>query len=409
MDLEVRSLDFSFPGKKILEDIDLAASRELIGIIGPNGSGKTTLLRNIDGLLKPEKGSVLVDGEDIATCSPKDLAKKIGVVPQESQTRFELTALDVVLMGRYPYLKRFQFEGEEEIEVAKKYMVLTSCWHLADRPITELSGGEVRRVIIARALTQEPMVLLLDEPTSHLDINHQIEIMDLIKELSKGKAIIAALHDLSLAARYCDRLVLLHRGKVVAQGTAEEVLTRDKIGEVFDVDVVVKKGPFTFTLTPMRRGVKNGLKMRVHVISGGGSGGELMTRLVGMGYDVTAGVLNVFDTDYQVAKDLAIEAIGEIPFSKIGDEAHKTNLQMVEKADAVVLTDFPVGQGNTRNVAAAEHALDKGVKTIVVDSTPLEKKDYAGELKGRWERLKEKRAIFVNSLEDAIQKLETAR
>jgi iron complex transport system ATP-binding protein len=407
MDLEVRKIDFSYEGKKILDGIDLFAGRALIGILGPNGSGKTTLLRNVDGLLKPERGTILVDGKEIATFSAKDLAKKIGMVPQDNPTEFEFSALDVVLMGRNPYLKRFQLEGEEEIEIAKKYMKLTNCWYFAHKPITELSGGEVRRVIIARALTQEPRILLLDEPTAHLDLNYQIEIMDLVRRLSRDRVVIAALHDLNLAARYCDRLLLLNKGKVAFQGKVEEVLTRENIKEVFGVDVLVKKGETidSYTFTPIKKEEKK-RNARIHVICGGGSGGGVMVKLFSMGFEVTAGVLNIFDTDYQTAKQLEIEAIGELPFSKIGDEAHEVNLKMVKRASAVILTNFPVGPGNMRNLEAAESGLEHEIPLIVIETTPLEQKDYTGELKDRWHDLKKDGAIFVSSIEEAMEKLE---
>ena len=405
MDLEVRKIDFSYNGKKILDNVDLAGSRELIGIIGPNGSGKTTLLRNIDGLLNPESGSILVDGKDVATYRAKALAKKVGIIPQESQIGFEFAVLDVVLMGRNPHLKRFEFEGKGEIEIAKKYMELTNCWHLAQRPITELSGGEVRRVIIARALAQEPMILLLDEPTSHLDLNHQIEIMDLVRGLSRDKVIIAALHDLNLAARYCDRLVLLNRGKVVTQGSVEEVLTRENIKEVFGVDVMVRReGINSYTLTPVKIGKRRGMK--VHVISGGGSGAEIMVKLVSSGFDVTAGVLNVFDTDYQTAEELGIDVVEEAPFSRISERAYRSNLLMIEKSDVIVLTDFPIGGGNLSNVEAVEYCLEKGIPAIIVDSTPLEERDYVGGLKDRWDGLKNRGALFVASIGGAVEETE---
>ncbi len=408
MDLEVRKINFHYGGKKILDDINFEAGKELIGVIGPNGSGKTTLLRNIDGVLKPDKGSIFIDGEDVTTCSPKNLAKKMGIVPQDSQIKFEFTALDVVLMGRNPYLNRFQLEGETEIEIAKRYMELTHCWHLAERPITELSGGEARKVIIARALTQEPKILLLDEPTSHLDLNHQVEIMDLIKDLSRDKVIIAALHDLNLAARYCDRLILLNNGKVIVQGNTEKILTRKNIKEVFGVDVMIRRETATdsYALTPVKRGEEK--NVWVHVISGGGSGGELMVKLITMGFRVSAGVLNVFDTDYQTAKDLGVEVVGEAPFSEIGENAHEANLKMAEKADVVILADFPVGLGNLKNVDAAEYSASKGILTIVIDLTPVQQKDFTGKLEERWRVLNEKGAIFVQSSQEAIKKVDTS-
>jgi len=220
---------------------------EVLGIVGPNGSGKTTLLRCINMVLKPKAGTVLIDGQDILELDRKEIAKSIGVVPQNSNVRFPFTVLDVVLMGRTPHMERLDRESLKDIEVAKKAMEMTNTEHLADRLIDEVSGGEKQRVIIARALAQEPKILLLDEPTLHLDINHQLELLELIRELSKRNSLVVILvsHDLNLAARYCDRMILLSSGKIHSAGRPSEVLTPENIKEVYQVVVEVSKDPET--------------------------------------------------------------------------------------------------------------------------------------------------------------------
>lgn len=207
--LDVKDIDVFYGDRKVLERICLSAESGLKGIIGPNGSGKTTLLKSISRVLKPKSGIILLNGKDVYELKAKDIAKDMTVVSQDTSTKFDFTVRDVVLMGRAPHLGRFEMEKREDMEIAEKAMKLTKTWHLADRTITEISGGEKQRVIIAKALAQEPKVLLLDEPTSHLDINYQIEILDLIKALSKELVVIAVFHDLNLAARYCDELILL--------------------------------------------------------------------------------------------------------------------------------------------------------------------------------------------------------
>ena len=234
--------------KKILEGVSLRIEcGKLVGLLGPNGSGKTTLLRIISKALKPNGGVVFLDGKRVSEFSVRELARELAVVPQETPANFEFTALEVVLMGRNPHLRRFEFEKEEDLKIAEGCMQLTDCWHLADRPITTLSGGERQRVFIARALAQQPKYLLLDEPTANLDLRYQLEIMEIIKRLAVEKklVVIMASHELNLVAGYCDELVLLNDGKIIAAGAAKEVLTRGNIKRAFSVDVIVETHPLT--------------------------------------------------------------------------------------------------------------------------------------------------------------------
>lgn len=240
--LKIKNISFSYESVKALENVDFEAKDgEVLGIIGPNGSGKTTLLRCINRVLKPKVGAVLIDEKDISRLERREIARKIGVVPQHS-TIFPFTVFDVVLMGRFPYMKKFGGENPNDFEVVKNALKLTGVLHLAERLIDELSGGEMQRVMIARALAQEPDVLLLDEPTLHLDINYQLEVLELVRKITEEKKLITLLvsHDLNLAARYCDKLLLLNSGKIHSIGSVSEVLTPEKIKEVYHVDVEVK-------------------------------------------------------------------------------------------------------------------------------------------------------------------------
>ncbi len=218
---------------------------EIVGILGPNGSGKTTLLKCINHALRPRTGTVLVEGKSISDMSRREIATEMGVVPQNSGVNFPFTALEIVLMGRGPSLRRFQTEGEKDLEIARKAMEATDVIDFADRSMTELSGGEKQRVIIARALAQQPKILLLDEPTLHLDVNHQIEILELVKGLVKSQMLTAVIvsHDLNLAARYCDKLILLEKGKVIAAGSVQQVLTSENMAQVFRINAVVDYDP----------------------------------------------------------------------------------------------------------------------------------------------------------------------
>ncbi|HOP08593.1 MAG TPA: heme ABC transporter ATP-binding protein [Candidatus Methanofastidiosa archaeon] len=242
MDLNVESLYFGYFKKNILKDVSFTAkSGEVMGIVGPNGSGKTTLLKCIRKALTPRQGSIMLDGEDIMEWDRTKIAKYFGVVPQNTNITFPFTVLEIVMMGRIPHLKRMQGEGEDDVYVAKKAMSLTAIEHLYYRYVNNLSGGEVQRVIIARALAQEPKILLLDEPTSNLDINHQFETMKLIRKLAKDEDMIVVIisHDLNLSMRYCDNLILLHDGEVFSSGRPVDVLTKENIRKVYGVEAQI--------------------------------------------------------------------------------------------------------------------------------------------------------------------------
>jgi iron complex transport system ATP-binding protein len=411
--LTIDSINCGYGSIEILDNISFEVkSGEFLGILGPNGSGKTTLLKSISRVLKPRKGTILIDTQNIYDMKSLELAKQMAVVPQSSPISFDFTALEVVLMGRNPHMKRFQMEGKSDLEIAKNAMEVTRTWDFADRPITELSGGEIQRVIIARALTQEPKVLLLDEPTTHLDISNQLEIMDMIKRLSitKKLLIVAVFHDFNLAARYCDSIILLKDGKIVAVGKSEETLTSENLKQVFSVDTIVKKHPITGQLhvIPISRPIIQQQKsLTVHMISGAGTGSPVMKILLDEGYRVTAGVLNLLDTDQETARLLAIPTTNEAPFSPITDEAHKANLQMLGKANVLLVTPTQFGDGNLRNLEAAEEALKKGIPTILLEDGPIEERDFTkGKATKYLAKLKKDGAITVKNTEEVLQFLD---
>lgn len=218
---------------------------ELVGLIGPNGSGKTTLLRVLSGLLVPRRGQVYLDSQDIRGLDRRQVAQRVAVVPQELVMPFAFSAYEMVMMGRTPHVRPIVGAGPRDRQVVAKKMELTATLDLAERPFNELSGGEKQRVIMAMALAQEPDILLLDEPTVHLDINHQVEVLELIKRLNRqqGLTVLATMHDLNLAALYFDRLILLNGGRVVANGSPAEVLREESIRQVFQAAVQVREHP----------------------------------------------------------------------------------------------------------------------------------------------------------------------
>ena len=249
--LSLKHVGFAYRETQVVDNISLdLAAGEMLGIVGPNGSGKSTLLKLMDGLVKPGAGMVRVSGVSLGSLSRKRLSRKIAMVAQESHFVFPFSALEVVLMGRFPYLGPFQYETETDMEVVLQAMRATRCVDLASRPIQDLSGGERQRVLIARAVAQEPQVMLLDEPTAFLDLRFKREIFRLVRQLNGEKelSIVIVSHDLDLVARYCTRILMLNQGRVHALGAPERVLTSGHIQSVYECPVHVDIHPLTRSL-----------------------------------------------------------------------------------------------------------------------------------------------------------------
>ena len=248
--VSAEGLRYEVDAKSLLDGVDLHVERgQFVGLIGPNGAGKTMLLRAIAGVLHYSEGVVLLDGTDVKNGSPKDIARAMALVPQVAPYTQGFTALELVLMGRYPHMGRFQIEGREDNLIARDAMRLTETEQFTDRTLDTLSGGERQRIFVSRALAQQPRVLLLDEPTSNLDILHQLKVISLVRKMvDDGLTAIAAIHDLQMAARYCDRLVLMKDGRIVAKGSPEEVLTPEAIQVSFSVKASVYRDPVAGSL-----------------------------------------------------------------------------------------------------------------------------------------------------------------
>ena len=246
--LEVRGIEFGYRNGRVLNGLSLeAGAGEIVGILGPNGAGKTTLFRIITGVLRPSRGDVLVNGTSLFEMKMNRRARMVAAVPQNAHLPTGFTVLDVVMMGRNPHLGLLQWEGRHDLEVAAEAMLQTDTTHLAHRSVTELSGGEQQRVVLATALAQEASVLLLDEPTSNLDLAQQAKSLSLVREVCRATqgAVLVSMHDLTLAAQYCDRLVLLKEGRAWAEGTPQEVLTPENIEAAYGVRAAVFLNPIT--------------------------------------------------------------------------------------------------------------------------------------------------------------------
>ena len=375
----MEGVDLGYGARTILSDISLKInSGQIVGIIGPNGSGKSTILKALCGLLRPNAGRVSLDGSDLAHISRESVARQIGVVPQAPLLPESFTVLETVLMGRYPHLGLLHSESKKDLDIACRAMERTNVQSLAHRRVGQISGGERQRVLIARVLAQEPHFLILDEPTTHLDIQHQLEIMELVRSLAdSGLGVVEAVHDVSLAGRFCDRLILLKEGHIFKEGTPQAVVTPDNIEQVFGVMAMVYGDLASGLLvvnTYLARPRSGDGRRHIHVIGGGGSAGDIMQRLYLEGYRLTIGVLNQGDTDLSTALALGAEAIVVPPFARIDNASHWRNMELAAQADCCLVANVPFGQGNLLNLEAAAVAS----RLVLVDDRPIEQRDFTG-------------------------------
>ena len=396
-----------------------------LGIVGPNGSGKSTLVRALSRALRPASGAVLLDEGDLyARLSARAAARAIGVVPQETSVSLDFTVREVVRMGRAPHLPRRPFASEtaEDERIVAEAMRDARVEGLADRSVPTLSGGERQRVLFARALAQRPGVILLDEPTAHLDLRHQAETLALARGLAHGggKAVLAVLHDVNLASAYCDMLVLLNAGRVVAQGPPEQVVTAKNLQEVYGARVWVRRHPASgrplvltlpdLTLPERMDADAPPVPQRVHVICGGGTGTALLLALHGRGYACTAAGLNAGDTDAEAAAMLGIPFAREASFSSLSPEVLGEAARLAQSADVVFLTEVPFGQANLANLEAALH-LRRAGKPVLCLHSPSDDfavRDFTGGAAGAlWRELLAAGAVLAATPEAALSLLES--
>lgn len=402
------------PGQPpILTEFSLALTPGVFtGMIGPNGSGKSTLVRALSRALRPSQGAVLLEEKDLYTVySARSSAQTIAVVPQETAVSLDFSVRDIVRMGRAPHLppRPFASETATDEQIVSDALTSAGVAHLAERAVTTLSGGERQRVLFARALAQQPRVLLLDEPTASLDLRHQAETLTLARSLAhqNGLAVLAVLHDVNLASAHCDALVLLQNGKIAASGTPAEVLTAENLAAVYGTRVWVRPHPVTKrplvlplpTLTP-----EAAPKSRVHVICGGGTGTELLLALHSQGFSVTAGALGTDDTDADAARLLDIPFATEAPFSLLSYAALEAAAYLAADTSVVVLTGTPFGRANLANLEAALLLRRAGKTVICCGSTDnFAARDFTGGRAARlWNELLSAGAVLVPDSSGAV-------
>lgn len=381
--LELMGVSCGYGSVPVLANATFSISQgDMLGIVGPNGSGKSTLLRTMSRVLPPRCGSVILQEEDIYKLPAREVARQVAYVSQETALDFPFTVAEVVMMGRIPHLKRFQKEGAKDREIVSRALELTGTTHLAERPVTELSGGERQRVLISRALAQEPRVLFLDEPTSFLDINYQIEILELLTHLRHERelTVVMSIHDLNLASQFCSSLLVLKGGSIFAAGPPDQVITAELIYEVYGCSVRVENhhpgGRPTVMFQPVSRPAGSQSHGSVHVVGGGGSSIAIFNYLSEKGWTVSAGVINIGDFDWREAVSMGFEIVEAAPFCEITSREKMRNRELMRAADYVVLSSIPFGPGNLPNLEAVLEAAQDGSRVIVIDKQDISRRDY---------------------------------
>ncbi len=423
--MDVQHITFGYGKKPLLYDVSLQVQKgEMIGLLGPNGSGKTTLLRLMSGLFVPQQGKVLLEGRTLQQWGRRGVAQRIAVVPQELHVPFAFTVEQMVSLGRTPFVQPFFGERtKHDATIAADALRAAGMTGFAHRIFNELSGGERQRGMIAMALAQEPSLLLLDEPTSHLDIKYQIETLELVQRLNReqGVTLIAAMHDLNLASRYFPRLLLFQRG-IVADGSPAEVLEPTLLSRVYGVDVrvgILRGATHLSVLPPDSEEQESnaGQQAVVHLIAGGSSGEVMMRALADERIPFSVGPLNIGDSDYTLALRLAKHVIVEQPYAPMSKESLEQMRRRLAQVSCLIVCPTPIGPGNLallqEAVVAAKRGLpvillisaDNGVETENdVQQTGILARDYTGGEAGRLiGELLQQGAFIVSTVSDAIE------
>ncbi|RQG89783.1 heme ABC transporter ATP-binding protein [Natrarchaeobius halalkaliphilus] len=360
----IEDVGITFGELSVLEDVSLSVDPgEFVGFVGPNGAGKTSLLRAISGAIAPSSGTITIDDTDVHAVSSRTTSRLVAVVPQDTSLSFSFPVRDVVEMGRHPHRSRFSTPTADDRAAVERALERTRTAELAARSIDEVSGGQRQRVVLARAIAQETPVLLLDEPTASLDINHQVETLELVRELvEEDRTVVAAIHDLDLAARYCDRLVLLANGSLHSTGPPSEVLTTETLAEAFDANATVTPNPVTgtTTVTTLPHGATRATdgdrsgegertdggrwgRPHVHIVGSGPAAAGALTRLERAGLEVSVGPVPAGDVAAETAGGLGVDRIEIDPLSTISSRQLAAFDERVRTADATVIADLVVG------------------------------------------------------------------
>ncbi|HTT26329.1 MAG TPA: ABC transporter ATP-binding protein [Thermoplasmata archaeon] len=374
--------------RAVLKDVSFEVRPgEFVALAGPNGAGKTTLLRAALGLLAPSAGRVRLFDTPVGELGIRERARRVAWVPQEESLRDDVPIGTYVLYGRFAHLGPFDAESPEDLRKAREALHAVGLLDRAEDGILNVSGGERQRLVLARALAQDAPLLLLDEPTAHLDIGHQLDLLDRVRAQVRSRrlAVVAAIHDLNLAARFADRILVLSHGRIVAEGPPARVLSgallRTVWGVAADLRTDGRSGvPYLVPRLPAESGpvpAMAGGWGPVHVVGGGGAATPWLHALVEGGYRVTAGALHLLDSDAETAESLGVPTVLEVPFAPLGTEARTQNRRRIAEARAIVVAPFATGPSNLGNLQDLT-AASPGTPILLVGHVPMEALDFAG-------------------------------
>ena len=417
--LRVEGLTVNFGPRPALRELDLEVGRgEMVALAGPNGSGKTTLLRAVLGLLPLDAGSIEILGTPLATLPIRERARRVAWVPQEEGARDNVRLVDYVQYGRYAHRDAWSGDLESDRTAVERALASSGLADRAGDGILTLSGGERQRATLARALAQDAPILLLDEPTSHLDIAHQLDFLGRVRDLARSGevTVIAALHDLNLAARFTDRVVVLSRGRRVADGPPVDILSEELLLRVWGVVAERRVEPRTGVpylipqrlVAPPRPIAALAGWGPVHVVGGAGAAAPILRLLADEGARVTVGTLNLLDSDAQIAEQLGVPSAIEVPFAPLGTEARQRNAQLLGAARAIVVAAFPVGPSNLANLEDVTPFVGR-VPVFLAGEPPIASRDWTGGgATEAWERLRAAGATVFHTPAELMAGLRTS-
>lgn len=359
--VRTENLQVGYHRKAVVEGVDLQALKgKMICLLGPNGAGKSTILRTLSGMLSPVRGCVYLDGENVEQMNKGSLARKMAVVLTERLSPGLMTAYEIAAMGRHPYTGFFGKLKDKDKEIVWDSLKKVNADNLADRYYEELSDGEKQKVMIARALAQQPELIVLDEPTSHLDIRHRIEVVNILGKLcrTQGLTVILSLHDIDLAMKGCEIVLMVKDGKILAQGHPEEIVHQGLVQELYGISHA-KYDDLLGSLELCTAGTP-----RIFLVGGGGSGIPLYRAFARAGYGICCGVLHENDVDAHVAAAIAEKTVLEQAFCPISGKREKEARNLLDRMELVVDTGFPVGMENRANINLLRFGAVQG-KTVL--------------------------------------------
>ena len=371
--LTTENLTVGYDGKALIEDINISGDKGiLLCILGPNGAGKTTILRTLSGLLKKVDGQVYLNDKNLEDVDSKTKAKELSVVLTNRFSGGLMTVYELVSMGRYPHTGFFGKLTKKDIEKVNEALETVNGLHLIHRIFDELSDGEKQKILIARALVQEPDIIVLDEPTTHLDIRHRLELVEILKTLSKEKGIsvILSLHEIDIALKSCDRVLLVSDRKIQAYGTVEEVVDEEVIKQLYKIE----NACYNNLLGSIE--IKNIYKEKVFVLAGAGYGIPIYRVLTKNNIGFKTGVLFKNDVDYEIARTMGIDICSVNPFMEIEESHIAKAIDMIDSSTCFIDSGVNIGKSNKDYIGLMEYAIEKNKKIICLREREEAKKIY---------------------------------